>query len=257
MSDTYDCLFLYNEKMNFIMNALKDIVSETGIQVTQADISMDSLNFIKDFPSLILVEAEILLKNAESRVYLCDRCIEKGNKLVLIGDQDDLKKLLDCIVGKVIAKTFQRPINNKEAAKELQTILKELEAKGARKNVLVVDDSPVFLRTVSDWLEADYNVNICPSATAAFHMMEVNKPDLILLDYEMPVCSGAQFLEMLHSELSTSEIPVIFLTSRGDADTVKKVLALGPQGYLLKSQPKENILQSIADFFEKEKASIR
>ena len=75
-------------------------------------------------------------------------------------------------------------------------------------------------------------------------MIEVTKPDLILLDYEMPVCSGAQFLEMLHSEPQTKNIPVIFLTSRSDEETVKKVIELGPQGYLLKSQPKEKILES-------------
>ncbi|MCQ2749895.1 MAG: response regulator [Clostridia bacterium] len=83
-------------------------------------------------------------------------------------------------------------------------------------------------------------------------MIEVTKPDLILLDYEMPVCSGAQFLEMLHSEAQTKDIPVIFLTSRSDEETVRKVLELGPQGYLLKSQSKENIVEAISKFFAKD-----
>ncbi len=255
MAETKDFLFIYQEKMSFIMNSLKDIVTATGIMTAQSEISLTSLTVIEDIPPIILVEAEVLLKNQESKVYLCDLCIEKGRKLVLIGDMDDLKKLIDSISGKIIAKTFQRPINNQEAAKELVALSKELRAKSLRKNILVVDDSPVFLRTISEWLENDYNVNICPSATAAFHMMAVSKPNLILLDYEMPVCSGAQFLEMLRSELNTADVPVIFLTSRGDAETVKKVLALGPQGYLLKSQPKEKILQAIADFFERDKAN--
>ncbi len=120
--------------------------------------------------------------------------------------------------------------------------------------IFIVDDSPVFLRTISDWLEDTYIVNICPSATAAFHMMEVNKPDLILLDYEMPICSGAKFLEMLRSEPSSASIPVIFLTSRGDEATVRKVLSLNPQGYLLKNLPKEDIIEAIGDFFIKLKA---
>ncbi|MCQ2979188.1 MAG: response regulator, partial [Clostridia bacterium] len=124
--------------------------------------------------------------------------------------------------------------------------------RNGQRKILVVDDSPVFLRTISEWLELCYNVSICPSATAAFHMIEVTKPDLILLDYEMPVCTGAQFLEMLHSEQQTKDIPVIFLTSRSDEETVKKVLELGPQGYLLKSQPKENILEALQKYFAKD-----
>ena len=43
-----------------------------------------------------------------------------------------------------------------------------------------------------------------------------NKPDLILLDYEMPVTSGPQVLEMIRSETKTDTIPVIFLTGKGD-----------------------------------------
>lgn len=249
-----DFLFLYQDKLSFIMNSLKGILEETGSVTKQSDISVKSLTFLSDIPPIILTEAELLLSNAESKVFLCDLCIERGKKLVVIGDAEELQEAVGSISGKIIAKIFQRPINNQEAAKELRGILAYELAKGLRKNIFVVDDSPVFLRTISEWLENDYNVNICPSATAAFHLMAVNKPDLILLDYEMPVCSGAQFLEMLHSELSISEIPVFFLTSRGDSETVKKLLALGPQGYLLKSQPKENILQAIADFFEKEKS---
>ena len=116
----------------------------------------------------------------------------------------------------------------------------------------MVDDSPAFLRLISEWLEKDYNVNVCPSASAAFHMIGTNKPDLVLLDYEMPVCNGAQFLEMLRSEPATAGIPVMFLTSRDDAQTVKSLIALKPQGYLLKNQSKDNTLHVIAEYFIKE-----
>lgn len=80
-----------------------------------------------------------------------------------------------------------------------------------------------------------------------------NTPDLILLDYEMPVTSGPQVLEMIRSETKVDSIPVIFLTGKGDRESVLKVLALKPDGYLLKSTPREQLIDTIDNFFEKQK----
>lgn len=81
----------------------------------------------------------------------------------------------------------------------------------------------------------------------------MNRPDTVLLDYEMPVCDGRQTLEMIRSEKATANIPVIFLTGRGDRESVKKVMALKPEGYLLKTMPEEEIKKIIDDFFAKRK----
>ena len=72
-----------------------------------------------------------------------------------------------------------------------------------------------------------------------------NKPDLILLDYEMPVTSGPQVLEMIRSETKVDSIPVIFLTGKGDRESVMKVLALKPDGYLLKSAAPGELVEAI------------
>ncbi len=79
-----------------------------------------------------------------------------------------------------------------------------------------------------------------------------NQPDLILLDYEMPVTSGPQVLEMLRSEPKTAKIPVIFLTCKGDRDSVVQVLALKPEGYILKSSGRDKLVESVGSFFMKQ-----
>lgn len=83
-----------------------------------------------------------------------------------------------------------------------------------------------------------------------------NRPDLILLDYEMPVVDGSQVLEMIRSDPEFSDMPIIFLTGKSDKESVQKVMALKPDGYLLKTMPPEQIRQTIADFFEKRKAKM-
>ena len=89
---------------------------------------------------------------------------------------------------------------------------------------------------------------------AAITFLAKNEIDLILLDYEMPITTGPQVLEMLRSEENTAKIPVMFLTNKGDKESVMNVLGLKPEKYLLKTMSKSELLGQIDEFFEKEKA---
>lgn len=131
------------------------------------------------------------------------------------------------------------------------------EGKHNKKKILVVDDSGAMLRNVKGWLEDKYQVILANSAAMAIKYLAINQPDLILLDYEMPVCDGKQTLEMIRSEMEFSNVPVIFLTSKSDKESVMKVMSLKPEGYLLKTMEPAQIVQSVDDFFEKRKGSIK
>ena len=98
-----------------------------------------------------------------------------------------------------------------------------------------------MLTMIQELLSDNYEVISVTSGLSAFRSITLNRPDLILLDYEMPVCNGRQILEMIRSEKSFTDIPVIFLTSRVDKESVKKVVELKPQGYLSKSLAPELI----------------
>ena len=60
-------------------------------------------------------------------------------------------------------------------------------------------------------------------------------------------------LEMIRSDETLADVPVIFLTGRNDPESVKKVKSLKPAGYLLKNLKPEDIKQNIDAFFEKRK----
>ena len=109
-----------------------------------------------------------------------------------------------------------------------------------------------MLRSVKSWLEDKYQVILANSGAMAIKYLAMNHPDLILLDYEMPVCDGRQVLEMIRSEPDFSTVPVIFLTGKNDKESVMKVTALKPDGYLLKTMEPEKLHQAIDEFFEKE-----
>ena len=65
----------------------------------------------------------------------------------------------------------------------------------------------------------------------------------------MPVTSGPQVLEMIRSEPETRRIPVIFLTGKDDAESVRRVLELKPNGYILKSIDRDALLERLEEFF--------
>lgn len=124
-----------------------------------------------------------------------------------------------------------------------------------RKNkILVVDDSDFMRQSMLQLLGSDYEVLTADSGMSAIQSITLTRPDLILLDYEMPVCNGSQVLEMIRSEKDFTDLPVIFLTCRVDRESVKKAISLKPEGYLSKSLSTESVKKEIDHFFEKRKS---
>lgn len=113
------------------------------------------------------------------------------------------------------------------------------------KRVLVVDDSPILLRSVKNMLSPYYEVDMATSADQAMVNIVNRRPDLILLDYDMPGCNGKGMLQRLRQKPETSSIPVIFLTAVDNAEQVKEILMMQPQGYLLKPPTVEKLLGAV------------
>lgn len=146
--------------------------------------------------------------------------------------------------------TIQDEISVTKNEEDVTTdIWKYLNNGQKKKKVLVVDDSEFMRFSIVKLLENEYEVVECGSAMSAIVKLVTDRPDLVILDYDMPVCDGRQMLEMLRSEKDTMDTPVIFLTGKDDDESIRKVVALKPNGYLLKSKPKEYIKKAIDGFF--------
>lgn len=103
-----------------------------------------------------------------------------------------------------------------------------------RKHILVIDDSPIMLKTIATSLHNDYIVATASSGRIALRYLQNKPADLILLDYEMPEENGAEVMEKIRSNPDTSLIPVIFLTGVQDTAKVQNALSQKPDGYILK-----------------------
>lgn len=134
-------------------------------------------------------------------------------------------------------------ISQQDAEKDATAVKGETASK---KRILVVDDNGTTLRTMKAMLEGDYDVPIAISGAQAMTSIGKKRPDLILLDYEMPVCDGKMTLEMIRADNDMKDIPVIFLTAINDRANIEAVLKLKPAGYFLKPAVKDRLLAEIS-----------
>jgi len=103
-----------------------------------------------------------------------------------------------------------------------------------QNKIIVVDDNMDILGVIRNILKDDYEVYPCPSAAKMFIILEHVKPDLILLDVEMPEINGYEAAKKLKSNTQYNEIPIIFLTSMVDEQSEIEGLSIGAVDYIRK-----------------------
>jgi len=150
----------------------------------------------------------------------------------------------------IISDGMEGFIKTETAMSDIKKYLNK-EGKTDKKKILVVDDSNVMCHAMNELLGETYEISMAHSGLAAIRTIVLNRPDLILLDYEMPVCDGKQVLEMIRSDKDIADIPVIFLTGKVDKQSIKNVLALKPAGYLSKTLNPLDIKKNIDEYFKK------
>ena len=112
---------------------------------------------------------------------------------------------------------------------------------GAR--ILIVDDVPANLNMLSDALEPfDYTILAAPSGELALRIAERTRPDLILLDVMMPEMDGYETCRRLKQRPETQNIPVIFITTRDEPQSILQGFQAGGVDYVTKPFQPEEVL---------------
>jgi PleD family two-component response regulator len=111
--------------------------------------------------------------------------------------------------------------------------------------ILAIDDAPEVLITLSSMLKEDYDVRVAKTAVSAFAVLRQEEVSLILLDIEMPRMSGFEFLVYINTRSEYRGIPVIFVSSDSDTETVTNALKRGASGYIVKPFTKETLKEKV------------
>lgn len=134
----------------------------------------------------------------------------------------------------------------KEREEEKAAVAAAVAAKKARrKHILVVDDDRIILKMLKTALSDNYDVTTMVNGVVAEKFLETKDVDLVILDYEMPIETGADVFRKIKSNPRISNTPVCFLTGVSDREKIMEVMSLKPHGYLLKPIDMDMLLATI------------
>ncbi|MCR5478151.1 MAG: response regulator [Lachnospiraceae bacterium] len=199
----------------------------------------------------ILFMSEELAAAPETLVYIKDLIQDRDLGLILIGDPAQYQVFQRSVPEQLVTEWFKRPLDIDRLVGRVSSYLEDNTGEKRKKTVLIVDDDITYMRNVYEWLKDSYHVGMATNGVQAISYLAKNRADLILLDYEMPIANGPQVLSMLKNDSETGQIPVMFLTGRGDRESVLSVIGLSPVDYLLKTIDKPALLDKLDTFFSK------
>ena len=116
-----------------------------------------------------------------------------------------------------------------------------------RATIALVDDDMTNLTMGSEILEPYYEVTPVPSAVKFLSIIDKVNPDLVLLDIEMPDMNGFEAIQKIKAIPRFADTPVIFLTSKNDAQSEVEGFELGAVDYLSKPFSPPVLLKRIAN----------
>lgn len=122
--------------------------------------------------------------------------------------------------------------------------------------ILVVEDEPDIRGLISFSLRyAGYRVIEALNGEEAVQKALEELPDLVLLDVRMPKMSGYEVCKVLKTQASTRDIPVIFLSARGQEAEIKRGLELGAEEYILKPFAPDEFNRRVGSILERQQRS--
>ncbi len=108
---------------------------------------------------------------------------------------------------------------------------------------MVVDDSRVVRKVARRILEAHgFEVTEAGDGQQALQACRANMPDCVLLDWNMPVMNGLEFLKRLRAEYGSDRPTVLFCTTENDMASIEQAIASGAQEYIMKPFDEEILI---------------
>ena len=238
----------------FIVKGIETKLKNIGIESVYSSPRMKDLEGKLNETDLVMLYTDDKAEEyVTGLVYIKDRCAELDEQVIVIGSKLEFDTVKGFIPESQIFKFYERPLDMETLLTDIEKYLENEAQYARRKSILIVDDDVSYMSMVMDWLKDKYRVATVNSGMQAIKWLAKNHADLVLLDYEMPITSGPQVLEMIRSDDTVADLPVMFLTGKSDKESIMNVLALKPAGYQLKSNSKEQLLLNIEQFFLSQK----
>jgi len=188
------------------------------------------------FVSQIEVDAD-MARNIQTICNLMDDDDYKKARgmIEMLAERDAEESSYFKIMNLISAKKFA---DAKKAANELKekyiNSVDSLAGSNMSKKILAVDDMPEILSFVNSALKNHYKIVAVTSAKTALNVMKSQKPDLFLLDIDMPEMDGFELIRIIRSTAEFKKTPVVFLTGNSSRDHVTAAMLEGCNDFIVK-----------------------
>ena len=153
-------------------------------------------------------------------------------------------------IGEGATAYLMKPVEKQLLVDKVNEVLAKSSAQRNKKKVLLVDDEPESLLFYKSALESNYSVVTLNSSKLAIEYLQKFVPDLIILDYQMPLFNGRALYQMISKMERLAEVPVVFLTGTTEKEVLLECAAMQPRAVVLKSTGKEGLLEKVGDIFK-------
>lgn len=214
---------------------------------------LDALNeMTRIAPDIILLDIEMpFMDGFEVLERLRGRKEWAQIPVVGVTGQKDKTTALN-FMGKGGVAYLMKPVEKNLMLERIREILRKQEEKKTKKKILIVDDELESLLLYKNILQERYNVMPLNSGKLAIEYLQKFVPDLIILDYQMPLYNGRAVYQMIRKMERLEDIPIIFLTGTTEREVLVECATLMPQGVVLKAAGKDALLEKVRSVLEKE-----
>lgn len=226
---------------------LADIASVTyALNCKQALVQVRKEKF-----DLILLDIEMPIMNGFMTLEQLRNVKECVNVpvIMLTGKKDKYYVMNSIAMG--IDGYLLKPVNKEELVGKVKEVCQKKLRKKDSLTILAIDDDMSYLKQINSFLRDYYNVIMINTTKLALDYLTHHVPDLILLDYQMPLYNGVALLNMIRQNDRVKAVPVIILSGSLNQEALLQFYAHNPAAYLAKTISKQELLDKINQVLSK------
>lgn len=224
---------------------------EDSMQVITAKNGRQAVEYmVSNTVDLILLDVEMPIMNGFitlERLRNLKNCINVP--IIMITGKNDKNTVIKCM-SKGVDDYIIKPVDKSLLKEKIRALLVHRDKGEGKKTVLTVDDDMNYLKTVRSYLRDEYNVIMINSSKLAMEYLSKYIPDIILLDYHMPLYNGTAIMNMVHKEFALRNVPVIVVSGSLSIEDMQECVKFNPAGYIVKPVTKEGLKESIKKVLE-------
>jgi len=211
---------------------MKGILLERGLKVTLSYNAQEGFEQIRQKrPQLIIMDLDLDSSSGMQLVDILGHEQETAGIPIIAFSRNEPEQILPFSSVTYIRK----PVEINPFLQALSSAMLKIRGGDKRKKILLVDDDDNLRMIAREALQyQDYIVIEASDGNQALELLRGHKPDLVLLDVLLPGIDGLAIAQIIKSNISTSHIPVIFLTAKGQTEDKVKALKAGGDDYLVK-----------------------